>query len=406
MHLPAYFGPRRGKALAEIGLIEDGAVLISGGKIASVGSTRDMHRDQWLKRHGKEVVELDCRGKVVIPGFVDSHTHPVFAKPRLVDFEKRIQGASYGEIAEAGGGIRSSIDGVRNSSKKELAKNALNVFREMAAYGTTTVEAKSGYGLSHESEIKSLEAIHEAARHWQGTVVPTFLGAHVPPPEHKADSDRYVEIIIEEMIPEIVRRKLAKYADVFCEHGAFTPEQTERILEAAVANGLEVRVHVCQLSHASLQPMLRFRPVSFDHMDFVSDEDIAVLAKQDTIATFVPGANYFLATKAYPPARKLIDAGVPVALATDYNPGSSPTASMPMVLSIACTQMKMTPAEALAAATINGAYALGLGDRKGSLEPGKDADLAIFQLDDYREIAYWFGANHCISTMMAGNWSQ
>jgi imidazolonepropionase len=406
MHLPAYFGPRRGKALAEIGLIEDGAILISGGKIASIGTTRDMHRDQWLKQHGKEVVELDCRGKVVIPGFVDSHTHPIFAKPRLVDFEKRIQGASYAEIAEAGGGIRSSIDDVRNSSKKDLADNALNAFREMAAYGTTTVEAKSGYGLSHDSEIKSLEAIHDAARHWQGTVVPTFLGAHVPPPEHKSDPERYVDLIVEDMIPEIAKRKLAKYVDVFCEHGAFSPAQTERILEAAVAKGLEVRVHVCQLSHSSLQPMLRYRPASFDHMDFVSDEDIAILAKQDTIATFVPGANYFLSTKSYAPARKLIDAGVPVALATDYNPGSSPTASMPMVLSIACTQMKMTPAEALAAATINGASALGLADRKGSLEPGKDADLAIFQLEDYREIPYWFGANHCVGTMMAGIWAE
>ncbi len=406
MQLPAYFGPRRGKALGEIGLIEDGAVLISGGKIASVGTTREMHRDQWLKQHGKEVVELDCRGKVVLPGFVDSHTHPVFARPRLVDFEKRIQGSTYAEIAEAGGGIRSSIDGVRKASKKELAETALDAFREMAAYGTTTVEAKSGYGLSYDSEMKSLEAIHEAAKHWQGMVVPTFLGAHVPPPERKADPDKYVDEIVEEMIPEIVRRGLAKYVDVFCEHGAFTPEQTERILGAAVANGLEVRVHVCQLSHASLQPMLKYRPVSFDHMDFVSDEDIGVLAKQDTIATFVPGANYFLATQSYPPARKLIEAGVAVALATDYNPGSSPTASMPMILSIACTQMKMTPAEAVAAATINGAYALGLGDRKGSLEPGKDADLAIFQLDDYREIAYWFGANHCVGTMMAGVWSE
>jgi imidazolonepropionase len=406
MHLPAYFGPRRGKALAEIGLIEDGAVLISGGKIASVGTTRDMHRDQWIKQHGKDVVEVDCRGKVVIPGFVDSHTHPIFAKPRLVDFEKRIQGASYAEIAEAGGGIRSSIDGVRNASKKGLADNALNAFREMAAYGTTTVEAKSGYGLSHESEIKSLEAIRDAARHWQGTVIPTFLGAHVPPPEHKSDPERYVDLIVGQMIPEIAKRKLAKYADVFCEHGAFSPEQTERVLDAAVAHGLEVRVHVCQLSHASLQPMLRFRPMSFDHMDFVSDEDVSILAKHDTIATFVPGANYFLSTKAYPPARKLIDAGVPVALATDYNPGSSPTASMPMVLSIACTQMRMTPGEALSAATINGAYALGLADRKGSLEPGKDADLAIFQLEDYREISYWFGANHCVGTMMAGAWSE
>lgn len=399
-------GPRRGNALSEIGLIKDGALLASGGKVVSVGTTREMRKDGWLKKHGSEVVELDCSGKVVIPGFVDSHTHPVFAKPRLVDFEKRIAGATYAEIAEAGGGIRASIQGVREESKAQLAQRALYAFREMAAYGTTTIEAKSGYGLSVESEMKSLEAIKEAAAQWPGTVVPTLLGAHVPPPEYKAEPDKYVEIICEKMIPKAACKKLAKYVDVFCERGAFTPEQTERILETARAQGLEVRAHVCQLTHAKLQPLMRFNPASLDHMDFVSDDDIAELAKHDTVATLVPGANYFLATKAYPPARKLIEAGVAVALATDYNPGSSPTASMPMVLSLACTQMKMSPAQALASATINGACALGLGDRKGSLEPGKDADLAIFQLEDYRELAYWFGANHCVGTMMSGIWAE
>ena len=399
-------GPRRGKALSEIGLIKDGAVLLSGGKIASVGTTREMRKDSWLKEHAREVVELDCSGKVVIPGFVDSHTHPVFANPRLIDFEKRISGASYADIAEAGGGIRSSINGVRKESRQQLAERTLNAFREMAAYGTTTIEAKSGYGLSYESEIKSLEAIKDAATQWPGTIVATLLGAHVPPPEYQSDPDSYVELICEKMIPDVARRHLATYVDVFCERGAFTPEQSERILEAAKTHGLAARAHVCQLTHAELKPLLRFQPASLDHMDFVSDEDVAELAKHDTVATLVPGANYFLATKSYPPARRLIDAGVPVALATDYNPGSSPTASMPMVLSLACTQMKMPPAEALAAATINGAYALGLAKRKGSLEPGKDADLAIFQLDDYREIAYWFGANHCVGTMMSGAWAE
>ncbi|HEX6881107.1 MAG TPA: imidazolonepropionase, partial [Terriglobales bacterium] len=277
---------------------------------------------------------------------------------------------------------------------------------EMAAYGTTTVEAKSGYGLSFESEIKSLEAISDAAAHWPGMVVATLLGAHVAPPEYKADSGRYVEIVCEKMIPEVARRKLATYVDVFCEQGAFSSEQAEQILHAAARNGLAVRAHVCQLTPAELEPLMRYSPVSLDHMDFVGDSDIEQLAKVDTVATLVPGANYFLATNAYPPARKLIDAGVAVALATDYNPGSSPTASMPMVLSLACTQMKMSPAEALTAATINGAHALKLADRKGSLEPGKDADLAIFQLEDFREIAYWFGANHCVATVMAGDWAE
>ena len=399
-------GPRRGKSLEQIGVIKDGAVLVSGGNIASVGTTSEMRKDSWLKKHSKEMVELDCTGKVVIPGFVDSHTHPVFANPRLVDFEKRITGATYAEIAEAGGGIRSSIEGVRRETEKQLATLTLNAFREMAAYGTTTLEAKSGYGLSLESEIKSLRAIQIAAAQWPGTVVATFLGAHVPPPEYRTDPDKYVEIVCEEMIPEVARRKLARYVDVFCERGAFTLEQSLRIMEAAKRHALGVRAHVCQLTHVELGPLLRLTPASLDHVDFVSDGDVVELAKSDTVATLVPGANYFLGSKCYPPARKLIDAGVAIALATDYNPGSSPTASMPMVLSLACTQMKMSPAEALAAGTINGAYALGLGDRKGSIEPGKAADLAIFELEDYREIAYWFGANHCVGSMIAGQWSQ
>jgi len=402
MRLDAYFGPRRGKALNEIGLIEEGAVLISGGKIVAVGTTRELLRDPWLKKNRKHVAELDCTGKVVIPGFVDSHTHPVFAAPRLVDFEKRITGANYEEIATAGGGIRSSIAGVREASQRELGDRVLDVLHELQAYGTTTVEAKSGYGLSPESELKSLLAIRDAARQWSGTVIATLLGAHVPPPEHKSNPEKYVELICEKMIPEVARKRLAKYVDVFVDRGAFTLAQCERIFESASQHGLEVRAHVCQLTPSKLESLLRFNPASLDHMDFVTDEDVSALSRLECVATLVPGANYFLATDAYPPARRLIDRGVAVALATDYNPGSSPTASMPMVMSIACTQMKVTPAEALAASTINGAFALGLGERKGSIEAGKDADLAIFQLDDYREIAYWFGANHCVGTVIAG----
>ena len=395
-------GPRRGSALGEIGVIEDGALLVSGGKIVAVGTTKQMLRDGWLKKNRTRVAELDCSGKVVIPGFVDSHTHPIFAAPRLVDFEKRITGASYEEIAAAGGGIRASINGVRRASQRELSEQALNAFREMQAYGTTTVEAKSGYGLDAKSEMKSLLAIRDAAQAWPGTVISTLLGAHVPPPEHREDPEKYVEIICEEMIPETARRKLAKYVDAFIDRGAFTLEQSERIFDVARKHGLKVRAHVCQLTPLKLGTLMRFEPASLDHMDHVSDEDVQALCETDSVATLVPGANYFLATKAYPPARKLIDSGVAVALATDYNPGSSPTASMPMTMSIACTQMKMSPAEALAASTINGAFALGLGEQKGSVEPGKDADLAIFQLDDYREIAYWFGANHCVGTVIAG----
>ena len=395
-------GPRRGIHLKELGIIEDAAVLCLGGKIVSVGKSKDAVRDPWLKKNRKTVVEIDCTGQVVLPGFVDSHTHPVFVNPRLVDFEKRITGATYEEIAEAGGGIRSSVAGVRKASKKLLADKVSQMLREVAEQGTTTVEAKSGYGLSLESEIKSLEAIQLAARSWPGTVVPTLLGAHVVPMEFRRNSGAYVSEVCDKMIPLVAKRKLAQFVDVFTERTAFSAEDTGRIFAAAEKHGLGVRAHVCQLSETRVQPLLRFKPASFDHMDHVNEGDIGALARGDTIATLVPGANYFLGLERFPPARKLIDAGVPVALATDYNPGSSPTPSMPVVLSLACTHMKMSPAEAISAATINGAWALRLAEHKGSIEPGKDADLAVFEVDDYREIPYWFASNRCAFTVMNG----
>ena len=395
-------GPRRGAGLQELGIINDAAVLCLGGKIVSVGTTKDALRDPSLKKNRKKVVEINCASKVVLPGFVDSHTHPVFVSPRLVDFEKRIEGASYEEIAEAGGGIRSSLEAVRQATKNTLSERVLAALRDMAAHGTTTVEAKSGYGLTVESELKSLASIHEASKKWPGTVVSTLLGAHVVPPEFRGRSQKYVESVCSEMIPQVARRKLAQFVDVFCDKGAFTASETEQIFEAAKRNGLHVRAHVGQLSETPLSPFLRFDPASFDHMDHVSDSDIAELAKCNTIATLVPGANYFLGLEDYPEARKLIDEGVPVALATDYNPGTSPTISMPMAMSLACTHMEMSPAEAIAAATINGAWALRLADRKGSIEPGKDADVAVFDVGDYREISYWFGSNRCSMTIMNG----
>ena len=395
-------GPRRGSALKELGILEDAAVLCLGGKIVSVGSTKDALRDPWIKKHRKQITEIDCAGKVVLPGFVDSHTHPVFVKPRLVDFEKRIEGASYEQIAAAGGGIRSSLEGVRSASKAALVEKVSTVLNDMSAHGTTTVEAKSGYGLTLDSELKSLEAIKQAAGRWSGTVVPTLLGAHVVPKEFQGRSQNYVGIVCKEMVPEAARRKLAQFVDVFCDKGAFTLQESEQIFAAAKAHGLQVRAHVGQLSETRLPALLQFNPASLDHMDHVNEADISALSAGDTVATLVPGANYFLGLPAYPDARRLIDAGVPVALATDYNPGTSPTISMPMAMSLACTHMKMSPAETVAAATINGAWALGLGHRKGSLEPGKDADLAVFAVDDYREIPYWFGANHCAQTVCNG----
>ena len=403
---------RRGMEMRDLGIIEDGAVLIEDGKILAFGTTDQLRRVAQVRSphlganlgttHPQPVEELDCHNKVVLPGFVDSHTHPVFAAPRLIDFEKRISGASYEEITAAGGGIRSSIRGVRESSADDLADDVLRALHEMSAYGTTTVEAKSGYGLSLDSEIKSLEAVQKAAQQWPGTVVSTLLGAHVIPPENRDDSDEYVRLVCDEMIPTAAQRNLAEYVDVFCERGAFTPEQSVRILRAAVANGLKTRIHVGQLTHTALELFAEFHCASFDHMDHLTDADIAWLAKTDAVATLLPAANYFLGLGTFPPARKLIEAGVAVALATDYNPGTAPTTSMPFVLSAACTQMKMSPAEAITAATFNGACVLQLQHKKGSLDPGKDAEIAIFDATDYREIAYWFGVNRSWKTLMKG----
>ena len=383
--------------------ITDGAVLCAGGRIVSVGKTKEALSDAWIRKNRRRLLEVDCAGKVVLPGFVDSHTHPAFVAPRLVDFEKRISGATYEQIAETGGGIRSSVEAVRGASAKHLAAQVGRAFQELASFGTTTIEAKSGYGLSLDSELKSLQAIRQAARGWPGTVISTLLGAHVVPQEFSDRRGEYVKLICERMIPEVVKSKLASFVDVFCDRGAFTEDEALTVGSAAREHGLQIRLHISQLTRTGLQRILQLKPASLDHLDFVNEGDIRLLAESNTVATLVPGANYFLGLKEYPPARKLIDSGAVVALATDFNPGSSPTPSMPFVTSLACTQMKMTPAEAISAATINGAAALGLAGRKGSIEPGKDADLAIFEADDYREIAYWAGADRCYGTVLNGD---
>lgn len=395
-------GPRRGRALNEIGLIEDAAVLCGGGKILAAGPQRELLRDPWLRSNRRKAREFDCKGKVVLPGLIDCHTHPAFAEPRLVDFEKRIAGAGYEEIAAAGGGIRSSVTAVRKTSRGQLSEKILASLNAMLEQGTSVVEAKSGYGLSGEDEIKSLEAIRDAARRWPGTVVPTLLAAHVVPAEFTGREDDYVKLVCDEIIPLAGRKKLARYVDVFCDRGAFTLQQAGRIFAAARAHGLGVRAHVGQFTITRLGELLKHKPASLDHLDHIDPEDVSLLSRSDTVAVLLPGASHFLGHREFPDARRLIDAGAPVALATDYNPGTSPTPSMAFILSLACTHMKMTPAEAIAAGTINAAYALCLQARKGSIEAGKDADLAVFDFDDYREIAYWFAWNRCVEMVVAG----
>jgi imidazolonepropionase len=394
--------PCRGRQLADIGLINDAAVLCSAGRIVAAAKQREILRHPWFKRNEDKLREIDCTHKTVLPGFVDSHTHLIFAEPRLTDFEKRIEGASYEQIAKAGGGIRSSVAGVRAASRSKLSKKALSALQQMLVHGATTVEAKSGYGLSVAAELKSLEAIREAAKHWPGTVVPTLLGAHVVPAEFQTKPEAYLLEVCEKMIPAAAKRKLATFVDVFCERGAFSLADSEKVFAAAKKNGLTSRAHVGQFTACALDRLLKYTPASLDHMDVVNAAELPALSRSNTVCTLLPGANYFLGHTKYPNARKFIDAGVAVALATDYNPGTSPTLSMQFVLSLACTQMKMSPAEAISAATINGAHALLLSDRKGSIEPGKDADLAIFGVSDYREICYWFGSNHCEQVIAGG----
>jgi len=401
--LRGYAGPRRGCELNDVGLIPHAAVLCAAGQIVAVGRQRGVLRDAWYTKNKRKLQEIDCGGRVVLPGFVDSHTHPAFMEPRLIDFEKRAAGATYEEIAATGGGIRSSVAAVRKASRPQLADRVLAGLQAMLEQGTTTAEAKSGYGLSFKDEIKSLLAIQDAARRWPGTVASTLLAAHVTPAEFAGKEDEYIDLVCAQIIPETARKKLASFVDVFCERGAFTLEQSERVFAAAHQHGLGTRAHVCQFTPSKLDRLLASHPASLDHMDCVDEEDLPLLAQRQTVATLLPAANYFLGHREFPNARRLIDSGVAVALATDYNPGTSPTPSMPFVISLACTHMKMSVAQAIAASTINAACALRLQARKGSIERGKDADLVVMDFADYREIGYWMAWNRCADVIVAGN---
>lgn len=384
--------PRRGEQLRDLAIIENGSILIENGRIAEVGRYVGAPRD---------AAEYDARGKVVLPGFVDSHTHLVWTRPRLLDYEMRISGAAYQEIAAAGGGILSTVRAVRDASEAQLLAEARAALAKFYANGTTTLEAKSGYGLDRTAELKTLQVI--ATLRAEGhDLIPTYLGAHVKPPEFET-ADDYIAWLGSEMLPQIAERKLAVFADAFCEQGAFTLDQTRTYLEAARRAGLGLKIHAEQFSRTGAAALgVALHAASVDHLESGSAADAAALARSDTIATLLPGAVFHLGLHAYAPARALIDSGAAIALATDYNPGTSPTVSMPMILSLACTQMRMTPAEAIAAATINGAHAVRAAGRIGSIEPGKDGNLGIFDVSDYREIPYYFGMNLVAATVYKG----
>jgi imidazolonepropionase len=393
---------RRGASLSKLGLINDGAVLVRDGVIVAADARAKVE----ALPEAKTARQVDVDGRVVLPGFVDAHTHLIHAASRAEEYELKIRGASYEEIARKGGGILNSVKKLRAATSAALKTRALAALKEFAAHGTTTIEAKSGYGLDATHELRILRLHKELAAEQPIEIASTFLGAHVVPAEFRKRSDgaeRYVRLLTEQMIPEIAATRLAEFCDVFCDRGAFTVAQSKRVLEAGLRHQLVPRVHAEQLSRTgATQLAVRLGAASCDHLEQVTRADITALAKSNTVAAQLPGCDFHLGLKQYAPARALIEAGAIVSLATDYNPGTSPTLSMPMILSLACTQLRMTPAEAITAATINAAYSLRREKRIGSLEVGKQADLAVFQVADYREIPYYFGVNTCWMTIKRG----
>ena len=391
--------PRRGRSLGEIEIIRDGALLTHDDRIVAVGPRRRVERLPKARRAEK----LNLGGRVVLPGFVDSHTHLIFPESRAAEYEQRISGATYEEIARSGGGIRSSVRGLRAASPSVLKTRALKNLREFAAHGTTTIEAKSGYGLDWKSELKILQILYDLHQEHPLDIHATFLGAHVVPPEFRRRPDAYVDVLVRRWIPTVATAGLAEFCDVYCDRGAFTVAQARRILMAGRAGGLVPRIHAEQLAHTGAARLaIELQAASADHLEKIDRKDIRALSLSNVVCTLLPGCCFHLGLKHYAPARQLIEAGAVVGIATDFNPGTSPTLSMPMILSLACAQMRMTPAETIAAATINPAYSLRVHDRVGSLEVGKYADLAAFDVADYREIPYYFGVNLCSFTMKRG----
>ncbi|HTZ59402.1 MAG TPA: imidazolonepropionase [Acidobacteriaceae bacterium] len=379
--------PRVGPEMRELGIFCDGALLVEDGKITATGS-----RSQIEALLDSDAQVIDAGGRVVAPGFVDAHTHLVFAGNRADEFELRCTGVTYQEIASQGGGILSTVRRTRAASESELVAIAEKHASWFLRNGTTTIEAKSGYGLSVDAEMKILRVVQQTEKMTPLRCVPTFLGAHEVPEEFRGRTHEYVELVIGEMLPQVVAQKLARFCDVFCEPHIFDVDGATRILEAARTLGLGLRVHADQFScsgGASLAA--RLGASSADHLEHTDSASIAALAKAGVQPVLLPGSVYSIGSKHYASARAMMDAGLAVVLATDFNPGSSPIASMPVVLSLACTQMKMTPAEGMTAATINAAWSLGLGREVGSLEPGKVADLVVHEANDYREIPYFLG---------------
>ncbi len=390
--------PRIGPEMRELSILADGAMLIREGRIEAVGTRAEIEA---VLPADAEII--DAQGRIVLPGFVDAHTHPVFAGTRADEFELRAGGATYQQIAEAGGGIRSTVRKTRAASEDDLVAAGKRYANWFLRSGTTTIEAKSGYGLTTEDEVKMLRALRRLNEETPLRYIPTFLGAHTIPAEFAGRSGDYVDLVIDEMLPRVAAENLAEFCDVFCEKGAFSVEESRRIFLAAKKHGLKLRVHADQLTlggGAALAAQLG--AITADHLEQAGDAEIAALKSGNVQPVLLPASVLMIGSQKYPAARAMVDAGLAVVLATDFNPGSSPTPSMLLALTLAATQMKMTPAESLSAATINAAYSLGRGHEIGSLEPGKRADFVIYDCEDYRELAYFAGVEHAVAVYISG----
>ncbi len=394
--------PRVGRELGELGIVRDAAVLIEGERILKVGRAADL-RDE-IGRAGEVI---DAEGRCVTPGFVDAHTHLVFAGNRANEFEARIEGKTYQEIAAAGGGILGTVAKTRAASEDELLTAARRNRDWMLRSGTTTIEAKSGYGLNRETELKMLRVIRRLNEEGPIRIHPTLLAAHTVPPEFKDRRAEYVSWIIDELIPEVARENLAEYCDAFCDEHAFTVDEARKVLSAAHAHGLKLRIHAEQFTPGTGAALAaELGAATADHLEVVEEATLAALRKAGVQPVLLPGSVFALGRSQYPPARKIIEAGLAPVLATDFNPGSSPVASMPFIMSLACIEMRMTPAEALTAATVNAAYSLNCGETIGSIETGKRTDLLIHEFTDYREIAYFIASPARPRVFIAGKAMQ
>ena len=391
---------RKGNEMREAGILKNAAVAVSGGRIAAIGGAHD------LQAAYSNAEIIDCRGGVLTPGLVDSHTHAVFGKPRFEEQELRAEGHDYMEIAARGGGIHSSVRDFRELSEEELYDLAVSRLRAVASYGTTTVEIKSGYGLSVDDELKALRVIGRLAATMPIRIVATWLGAHEIPHEFRtSDSLRaeYLDMLVAKLLPKVREQGIARFADVFCEPGVFAIDETRRILEVSRKSGLGLKIHADELKPCGgAELAASLGAVSADHLVAISEGGIKALASAATVATLLPGTMFFLGKTKQAPARALIEAGASVALATDFNPGTSPTVNFPLVLTLGVSQLRMSVAEVLVAATVNGAAALGLAGETGQIAPGFAADLALFQISDARELPYWYGARLCVGTWKAG----